>query len=394
MSGDMREIAIVVQRYGEDITGGSESLARAVAERLTKEYRVTVLTSCARDYVTWRNELPAGESSFSGVRILRFATTEERDLAAFNAFAEPLYVQPHDEDAELEFLRRQGPVVPELVAHLAEKKNRYAAILFFTYLYYPTYWGLQAASERSILIPTAHDEPALRLKSYMRVFAAPRAFVFCSHAEQDLVRSRFSLGGRPCWVAGIGVDASAPIDVEELRIRYDLRGAYALYAGRIDAGKGCAEMLEYYIRYRRSVPGGAELVLIGKLAMAMPRIPGVRYLGFLSETEKLAAMAGARVVICPSRYESLSITLLESLCLGTPALVNARSPVLVDHCRRSNAGLYYESGDEFVEALHLLVKEKGLRHAFGVHGRRYVALNYSWPLVIGRYAEAIDVVDG
>ena len=50
----------MVQRYGEGITGGSESLARAVAERLCADYRITVFTSCARDYVTWRNELPEG----------------------------------------------------------------------------------------------------------------------------------------------------------------------------------------------------------------------------------------------------------------------------------------------------------------------------------------------
>jgi glycosyltransferase involved in cell wall biosynthesis len=393
MPADQRKIAIVVQRYGEDITGGSESLARAVAERLTTDYRVIVLTSCARDYVTWRNELPVGESVVNNVKILRFATSEERDLASFNAFAEPLYVQPHDEDAELEFLRRQGPVMPDLVEHLAETKDGYAAVIFFTYLYYPTYWGLRAAPERAILVPTAHDEPALRLSVFTQVFAAPRAFVFCSYPEQELVQARFSIGVRPCWIAGIGVDASPTPDVEAFRIRYDLHGAYALYAGRIDAGKGCAEMLEHYVQYRRRVAGGAELVLIGKLAMTMPRIPGVRYLGFLSETEKLAALAGARVVICPSPYESLSIVLLESLCLGTPALVNARSRVLVDHCLRSNAGLFYESADEFVEALRLLVKEQELHRALGERGRRYVDINYSWPVVIGRYREAIAAMD-
>lgn len=389
MAGDQREIAIVVQRYGEDVAGGSESLARAVAERLTNNRRVTVLTSCARDYVTWRNELPAGESRINGVRILRFTSREERDLASFNAFAESLYGRPHDDEAELEFLRRQGPIVPDLVKYLAETRDEYAAVLFFTYLYYPTYWGLRAAPERAILVPTAHDEPALRLRVFTHVFAAPRAFVFCSHAERELVRARFSLGARPCWVAGIGVEEPPPLDIEAFRIRHDLHGAYALYAGRIDAGKGCREMLDHYIKYRRGVNGGAELILIGKLAMKLPRIPGVRYLGFLDETEKRAAMAGACAVICPSPYESLSIVLLESLCLGTPVLASARSPVLVDHCRRSNSGLYYKDADEFVEELRLLVSEERLRHALGERGRRYVTQNYSWPVVIARYNEAV-----
>ena len=86
-------LAIVVQRYGADIAGGSESLARSVAERLAAFYDVTVYTTCARDYVTWRNELPAGEETLNGVRVLRFKVEEERDLAAFNRFAEPLYAR-------------------------------------------------------------------------------------------------------------------------------------------------------------------------------------------------------------------------------------------------------------------------------------------------------------
>src|SRR3990172_7226995 len=91
MSASRPEVAFVVQRYGEGITGGSESLARAVAERLASDYRITVFTSCARDYVTWRNELPAGLERLGGVDVLRFPVEAERDLSAFNAFAEPLY---------------------------------------------------------------------------------------------------------------------------------------------------------------------------------------------------------------------------------------------------------------------------------------------------------------
>ncbi|HKZ31626.1 MAG TPA: glycosyl transferase family 1, partial [Vicinamibacteria bacterium] len=85
MSDSRPEVAFVVQRYGEGITGGSESLARAVAERLASDYRITVFTSCAQDYVTWRNELPAGLERLGGVEVRRFPVARERDLAAFNA---------------------------------------------------------------------------------------------------------------------------------------------------------------------------------------------------------------------------------------------------------------------------------------------------------------------
>jgi glycosyltransferase involved in cell wall biosynthesis len=385
-------VAIVVQRYGAEVAGGSEALARAVAERLASPYRVTVFTTCALDYVTWRNELPEGTERLAGVDVRRFRTEEERDLEAFNRFSERLYGQAHSTQDERDWLRRQGPYAPRLVDSLQNSQGDFDAIVFFTYLYYPTYWGLKVAPERSILVPTAHDEPPLQFALYGEVFGAPRAFAFCSAPEERLVRARFPIEGRPSVVAGIGVEAPTTADVERFRIRHDVPGAYVLYAGRIDAGKGCGEMLQFYEAYRRSCRGGAQLLLVGKLAMPEPLVPGVRYLGFLSEAEKWAAMAGASALICPSPYESLSIVLLEGLALGTPGLVSARSAVLEDHVVRSRAGLYYANADEFGEALDLLVREPALRAALGENGRRYVRENYRWDVVMDKYRSLIDGV--
>jgi glycosyltransferase involved in cell wall biosynthesis len=387
---DRPALAVVVQRYGPDVTGGSESLARAVAERLAGEYRVTVLTTCARDYVTWRNELPEGAERRGEVEVRRFRVEEERDLEAFNRFSDTLYDRPHRREDELDWLRRQGPYVPALVRELEASRDRFHAVMFFTYLYYPTFWGLKAAPARSVLVPTTHDEPPLRFEVYREMFALPRAFAFLTPPEEALVRSRFPLGERPARVAGIGVEAPAAPDVPAFRRRYGVAGRYLLYAGRIDAGKGCAEMVDFYARYRAEDPGAPELLLIGNLAMPMPATPGVRYLGYLAESEKAAALAGADVVLCPSPYESLSIVLLEGFALGVPGLVNARSAVLKDHCRRANGGLYYESADEFVEALRLLVQHEALRRALGEHGRRYVRESYRWDVVLARYRELIE----
>jgi glycosyltransferase involved in cell wall biosynthesis len=388
------EVAFVVQRYGEGITGGSESLARAVAERLSGENRITVFTTCARDYVTWRNELPAGPERLGDVDVLRFPVEEERDLAAFNEFAEPLYVGERTRDEEIEFLRRQGPHAPRLVEALRAQKDRFAAVVFFTYLYSPTYWGLEAAPERAALVPTTHDEPPLRFGVYREVFARPKAFGFLTPAEEALVRRRFPLGDRPGFLVGMGVEVTPTPDVAGFRARHGLERPYVLYAGRIDAGKGCAEMLAHHERYRREKEDAAELVLIGRLAMALPGQPGVRYLGFLPEAEKAAAMAGARAIVCPSPYESLSIVLLEGFALGTPGLVNASSAVLEEHCLRSNAGLFYADGDEYVEAMAALAGEDRLREALGANGRRYVEAEYRWDVVLVRWRALLKAAAG
>jgi glycosyltransferase involved in cell wall biosynthesis len=385
-------LAMVVQRYGREVTGGSESLCRALAERLRADFRVTVFTSCATDYVTWRNVLPEGATDLDGVTVLRFPSEEERDLDAFNRFAEPLYRRSTTAEEERLFLRQQGPYVPRLVEALAARKDEFAAIVFFTYLYYPTVYGLEAAPERAILVPTTHDEPPLRFSVFRQMFDRPRAFAFLTRPEETLVRKHFDLRGRPAVVAGSGVATPARPDVEGFRIRHGVHRPYALYAGRIDAGKGCEEMLAFFDHYRQTVSGAADLLLIGTLAMPEPRVPGVRYLGFLEEAEKCAAMAGAKAVICPSPYESLSIVLLEAFSLGTPGLVTARSAVLEDHCRRSNGGLFYRDADEFAEALDLLVRGLRVGGVLGENGRAYVREHYAWPAVLSRFRHLIEAV--
>lgn len=392
-AGTRPPVAFVIQRYGSEITGGSESLARAIAERLVEDYRVTVFTSCALDYVTWRNELPEGTQDLAGVEVRRFPSVAERDLHAFNAFSEPLYRGPRTRDDEIEWLRRQGPEVPALVEALAAEADRFHAVVFFTYLYYPTYWGLKTAPMRSVLVPTTHDEPPLRFSIYDEMFARPRAFAFLTAPEEELVRTRFGVGTRPAAVAGIGIDMPLGVDAAGFRARHSLDGPYALYAGRIDAGKGCAEMAAHYAAYRAG-GGRADLVLIGSLAMALPPVPGLRYLGFLSDEDKQAAMAGAHVVVCSSPYESLSIVLLEAFAAGVPGLVNAKSPVLKDHCLRANGGLFYGDEDEFVAALDLLVTDEGLRNGLGASGRRYVESQYRWEAVLERYRALIEAAAG
>jgi len=379
------EVAFVVQRYGPKVTGGSETLAREVAERLVASHRVSVFTTCALDYVTWRNELPEGEAQERGVLVRRFPVEEERDLDAFNAFSDTLYDRPHTADDEREWLRRQGPCVPRLVEALGREAARFEVVVFFTYLYYPTYWGLKAAGARSVLVPTAHDEPPLRFDVYRELFALPRAFAFLTPAEERLVRRRFALGERPATVAGMGVGVSAAPDVAGFCTRHRITGPYLIYAGRIDAGKGCAQMLEFYEHFRSARENVPELVLIGRMALKDLRQPGVRYLGYLPDEEKEAALAGACVVVCPSPYESLSIVLLEALAHGTPGLVNERSEVLKDHCLGSNAALFYGNAEEFGEALDLLLRDSRLRAAMGGNGRAYVRERYRWEVVIERW---------
>jgi hypothetical protein len=105
----------------------------------------------------------------------------------------------------------------------------------------------------------------------------------------------------------------------------------------------------------------------------------------LPDSERLHALEAATVVVVPSPYESLSLLALEAFAVGTPVLANARAEVLVEHCRRSNAGLFYADRWEFVEALKLLERDPALRAAMGQNGKQYINRHYRWNTILAKY---------
>jgi glycosyltransferase involved in cell wall biosynthesis len=421
------KLALIVQRYGPDVLGGSEHLCRLLAERLAALHDVDVLTTCARDYVTWKNEYQEGADRVRGVTVRRFATAGERDIDAFDRYSEWIYNNPHTRADELEWLRQQGPWCPSLLDYLRGHEQQYDVLIFFTYLYAPTVMGLDVNPGKSVVVSTAHDEPAIRLEIYKDVFKRAAALCYLTDSERQFVQGRFP--DRPLIeeVVGVGVEIQpqqhysrlpAFVDADEdstvpapgndpgrsldepvsapefpshllakgsvFRRRHRLHGPIVLYGGRIDPGKGCEELLEYFSGYVKE-GGEGTLALMGVKLMSLPEDPSVRFAGMLSDRERLQALEAATVVVCPSPYESLSLLALEALAVGTPVLVSARSAVLVEHCVRSQGGLYYADRDEFIECLKLLISDARLREAMGRNGRDYVRKNYRWDVVLGKY---------
>jgi hypothetical protein len=119
--------------------------------------------------------------------------------------------------------------------------------------------------------------------------------------------------------------------------------------------------------------------------MPLPDDPHVRFAGMLPDEERLHALEAATVVVVPSPYESLSLLALEAFAVGTPVLANARSEVLVEHCRQSNAGLFYADRWEFVEGLKLLMRDRNLREAMGRNGKAYIDRHYRWSVILSKY---------
>jgi len=351
---------------------------------MARRHDVEVLTTCARDYITWVNEYSEGTEQINGVNVRRFATAHTRDIAAFNAFSEWIFHNPHTHEDEMSWLEQQGPWCPALLEYLAAQAQSYDAVIFFTYLYATTVLGLPLAQDRSILAPTAHNEPAIHLDLYKDVFRRPKAIAFNTEVEKAFLKATFEIRALAEETVGCGVDLLDGRPHSTGAANTLPEGPFLLYGGRIDPGKGCAELLDFFDAYK-SEGGPATLVLMGAKLMPLPNVPWVRYAGLLSERDRVTALQSASIVVVPSPFESLSLLALEGMAVGKPVVCNAHAHVLVDHCRRSNAGLFYSSRDEFVECTHLLVADGQLRERMGRNGQSYVAANYSWDVIMSKY---------
>lgn len=395
-------LAFVVQRYGTEVSGGAESLCRWVAERMQKYFDVEVLTTCAFDYLTWDNHYPVGTTMVNSVRVRRFPTDYPRDMKKFNAFARRLFSNNHRTLVdELTWIHLQGPYSSALLTYVKEHESDYDLFLFVTYSYLTTFLGLQLVPRRSILIPTAHDEPHFHFTIFQPIFHLPQAIIYNTDEERRLVQRTWQNKAVPSCIAGVGISQN---DENETRSEnHETRSSgslpfafnplpftpYILYVGRIDVMKGCRELITYFLKYLDKRQSDLHLVLVGKQTMDIPKHPRIHAPGFLSDTQKDEAIRHAALVVNPSEYESLSLMILEAWQLGTPVLVNGGSDVLVEHCLASNGGLYYTNYDEFVLCLDILLSDNMLRETMGIQGRQYVEQHYSWDTIEKRYVDFI-----
>lgn len=377
-----KKILFVVQRYGLEVNGGAELHCRQLAERLKDEYDVSVLTTCAIDYVTWKNEYKEGIEHINGVKVIRKKVDFERNEKKFNKISAKLNNEKDNINLGIEWQEAQGPHSAELIKYLEDHKDDYDVIIFLTYLYYTTYFGLKVAPEKSILIPTAHDEPPIYYSIFNETFNLPKAILYSTTTERDFVNKRFKNDYIESDIVGLGVDINENAQDIDLEKTFDIKDDYVVYIGRIDESKGCKEMFEYFLEYKKIYNSNLKLVLAGKSAMEIPRNKDIVTLGFVSEDEKVNLIRKSKLLILPSKFESLSLSTLEAMYLKVPVLLNGKCEVLKQHAILSNGGLYYENKWEFIETLDYLIRNSKIAERMGENGRKYVDVNYKWNIII------------
>jgi glycosyltransferase involved in cell wall biosynthesis len=388
------KLAIVVQRYGLAINGGAELHARYIAEHLARHAQVEVWTTCATDYVTWRNELKSGEDRVNNITVRRFPVKHERDPLTFGRLSERVFNEQHSIADELDWLEAEGPTSPGLIAHIKRHAAEFDFCIFFSYRYYHAYHGTRAAGTKAILVPTAERDPAVGLSIFAPVFRGVRALMYNSPEERTMIQSIAGNAQVPSVVVGIGSEVPQNAQPQRFRQKHGIRGPFAVYVGRIDENKGCRELFTYFNTYLRQKAGKLTLVLIGNSILDIPSHPRIRHLGFLDDTDKFDAIAASDLLIMPSFFESLSMVALEAWALGKPVLANAKCDVLKGQCIRSNAGLYYDNEPEFVETLRAIEFNRWIAGSLGKNGRQYYRDHYDWPVIERKYLDMLQRLAG
>jgi Glycosyltransferase len=412
----MDKIAIVVQRYGKEINGGAEVHARLLSERLRERYEVDVLTSCSLGFPAWDNHYPVGEEVIDGIRVLRF-THESGDPKTPRWLGRYLrgnrkyyntgytlsniiplslrrirYRRRKDHDRLFErWIENDGPVCKGMISYIEQEKDRYKAFIFLNYPFYPTYFGLQKASGKSILIPLAHDEPMLYLSGFGKMFALPGVIMYNTESEKLLVESAHPVTRTiRSDVAGVGFDRPVLDENSEPPIS----SPYFVYIGRIDIGKGCMELMDCFSRINKSRHSGIKLVMIGKNHLkTSQKSDNIIFTGFIDEAEKLSYLQHCEGLIIPSRYESLSMVTLEAMSAGKPVLANGYCDVLRSHIEQSQAGFVYYDGKDFSEQIDRILTLSGHdKQVIAQNGRSYAERNYQWESIMKKFDAAIDYV--
>jgi glycosyltransferase involved in cell wall biosynthesis len=386
-------LAFVPARYGDGVVGGAETVLREVAHGLAgRGWDVDVLTTCARNHFTWTNEFAPGVERDGAVTVRRFpavVSTPRRERAALNAAI--VARQQIDVDAQMRWMN-DDVRIPALFDHILEEGDRYRALVFAPYLFWPAFACGQLEPKRSILMPCLHDEPEAHLDIFQDLFASVRGIWFLSDPERELAQRIFTRLS-PSEIVGSGVAVPQSYDPERFRRAHGIDGPFVLYAGRREGGKNWERLLAgFAAAVERHPELPLSLVTIGSGTVSPPAAIADRVidLGFLPEAARDDAFAAADAYVQPSVNESFSRTMIEAWLAGSLVIANGGGAVNRWHCDRSRAGLLYDDDLELAECLRFVAEAPEAAREIAAPGRAYAVEHASWPAVLDRIEATLE----
>jgi len=407
------KVCFVVGLYGEEVNGGAEKHCKTLAEKVAERgYDVEVLTSTFDNYTSFKPHYKVGESIINNVLVRRFNSLPHHPKAYKKAYKNskygrilrrflfrlnilnliankwPIWGLAKQEEEKL--LKANGLYSPELINYVRDHHDEYKVIIMISYPCPNFYFINKIVPEKSILVPTAHDEGNFFRPYLTDLFIKVNHIAFNTEAEQKLCKGIFGKHMSASSILAVGLDIEPPAPLQIIQEKFNLPQRYILYFGRI-AKEKIGDLLKWFLYYKATHADNVKLVLTGGIFMDKIQHPDVIYTGFVSEAEKTALIESATLIVNPSDRESLSLLLLEAMALGKPVLVNGKSEVLKQHCIQSDfASQYYTSKNDFLQKLDYFLSEKVEIHEIERKAKSYVNKHYAWDVVLDRFDQILQ----
>jgi glycosyltransferase involved in cell wall biosynthesis len=386
------KLGLVVPRYGVDVVGGIEHWLRLLCEHLValKGWEVEVFTTCAVSAATWADELDPGDSTLNGVALHRRRSVSGRDGRSGELGLLIQHSPAVIPDALAhQFVDLVGPVCPDVIDDAAASDCDLIAVT--PYLFWPAVHAVPRLRRRVIFHSAAHDEAELHLPIMRAVFEAVGGFAYNSYSEQTLVERTFPIAHLPASVIGATVVEGSG-DPESARAALGLAPGepFVLCVGRVERAKGSHVLAELWQLYRSRRPGAPRLVFLGPVHEALESDGAVVVAGRQPEEVKWGALEASAFVISPSAWESFSLVVLEAWLAGSPVVVNRRCAATMEHCRRSQGGLWFFDYADFETVADRLLADRSLRERLVANGQAYTERAFNWSAIVDRYGLLAD----
>lgn len=356
--------------------GGPPRVVYEMSRELARRHSVTVLTTDALDS---RNRAGPPRENLDGIEICRLRNLSN-SLAWRQAFL-PIGVSA--------FLRKHSDEFD--VLHLHTLRTVQNAVAHRFALRYETPYVLSAhGSVRRIVRQQS-------LKAIFDQVAGKRLLLDSAKliAQSNVEKTEYESAGVPVPKIAVIPNGIDPSMYEHLPPPGAFAGSLmldgkriVLYLGRLSPGKGLDELLAAFAQIAR-VRDDCILVIAGpddgyrerliRLGSRLAISDQVRFVGYLSPTEKLKLLVDSDVVVYPAAHESFGLVPIEALLCGKPVVV-ARESGCGELIERAEGGITFPSGNAVLlrDALRSGLDDEQIRNETVRRGRAFVLQQLSW----------------
>ncbi len=375
-------IGFVPPRYGDEVVGGAEAVMAEAAHGLAKRgHKVEVITTCAIDHYTWKNEYAPGLDNSGLVPVRRFAIDHNSNGVARKRIGDSILANAHVPVEAQQLWANDSLRSSEMWHYLSENMDSYRCLIFAPYQFWTTYACGQIDSSKTIIMPCMHEEPEARFDIYQPVLNGAEGIWFLTDPEADLTNEIYNLT-KSQQIVGAAVDVPASYDPTAFCEKYGITSPFIYYAGRREWGKGWQDLLAGFAKALDRTDIKLVTSGVGELGLTEELEKRVIDVGFISDNDRNNAMAAALAYVQPSDRESFSRTVLEAWLAGTPVIANARSAVVAWHIDRSEAGYAYSGVEDLGEAIVGFANNPSAAKDLASTGRDYVLTNYQWDSIL------------